>query len=538
MPRALALSAALFLLAASAQTPAPHLERRGSATQLIVDGKPFLMLAGEIHNNAATSLDYMRPIWGRLKALHVNTALVPISWALLEPTEGRFDYTLVDGLIREARTRQMRLVFLWFGSWKNTWSSYAPEWVKRDFERFPRVVLRNGMGTERLSPFSAACREADSKAFAALMRRIRELDSQEHTVLMVQVENEVGVIPDARDHSPAANAAYEAAVPAELTAYLSTHKDDLDTTLRARWRAAGARSSGNWEAVFGAGAETEDLFMAWHYAKYMGSVAAAGKKEYLLPMFTNAALIRPSYAPGQYNSGGPLPHSLDLWRAAAPQLDFHTPDIYFEFKKWAAAYDRPGNPLFIPEAMGGAAGAANAYYAIGAHKALGFSPFAVEAMDQQDTFSQAYSVLNQLAPMILEAQAQGRIAASVLEELTPSQNLTLGGYTLRLTPFAPRRPGPGIPPEPGAAATERPHGLFIQAGPDEFYMTGAGLNIAFTPLTAGPPIAGLATVEEGVFVDGRWQRGRTLAGDDTGQGNNVTLRAVPIILRVRLYRYR
>src|ERR1022692_2974476 len=188
---------------------APHLETRGGTTQLIVDGKPFLALAGELLNNSASSPEYMKPVWPRLAALHLNTVLVPVSWAQLEPADGKFDYSLVDGLIRDARAQNLRLVFLWFGSWKNAWASYAPDWVKRDFERFSRVRLGNGSGTERLSPLSEANRNADARAFAALMRRIREVDSDAHTVIMMQVENEVGVIPDARDHSPAANAAYD-----------------------------------------------------------------------------------------------------------------------------------------------------------------------------------------------------------------------------------------------------------------------------------------------------------------------------------------
>ena len=161
--------------------------------------------------------------------------------------------------------------------------------------------------------------------------------------------------------------------------HLQKHLDTLDPDLRQKWQMSGHRTSGTWEAVFGAGPETEDLFMAWHYARYIGKIAAAGKGEYVIPMFANAALIRPNYAPGQYNSGGPLPHSIDIWRAGAPQLDFFAPDIYFEFKKWCAKYDRPDNPLFIPEAMGEAQGAANVFYAIGHHRAFGFSPFAIEA---------------------------------------------------------------------------------------------------------------------------------------------------------------
>lgn len=519
----------------------PHLEKRGPATQLIVDGKPFLVLAGEVLNNSAASLQYMKPIWPRLSAMHLNTVLVPISWALLEPSPGKFDYALVDGLVRDARANNLRLVFLWFGSWKNTWSSYAPDWVKRDFEKFPRVKLQNGSGTERLTPLSDVNCEVDARAFAALMRHIREIDSDKHTVIMIQVENEVGVIPDARDHSPIANAAYDGAAPQDLMKYLTEHKENLAPELRAKWQATGFKTSGNWETVFGPGLETEDLFMAWHYARYMGKVTAAGKAEYALPMFVNAALIRPSYAPGQYNSGGPLPHSLDIWRAGGPQIDFLAPDIYFEFKDWCAQYDRSGNLLFIPEAAGGAQGAANVFYAIGQHNSIGFSPFGIDGVGGpggDSELTQSYDVLSQLSPLILENQPKGRVAGVLLEDLTPSQKIRLGDYTFNISGSGTRAPATGATPQ--AAAAPVPHGIFIAVGPDEFYMAGSNLSITFSPNTPGPPIAGLGTVEEGRFVDGRWVAGRTLAGDDIGQGNNVSLRGgrADSIFHVSLYRYR
>jgi hypothetical protein len=532
---------------ANAQTgpPAsiPHLEKRGNVTQLIVDGKPFLALAGELGNNSATSLEFMKPIWPRLAAAHLNTVLAAVSWAMFEPSEGNFDYTLIDGLIQDARQQHLRLVFLWFGSWKNTWSSYAPDWVKKDFERFPRVQLHDGSGTERLTPLSETNRDADALAFAALMRRVRQVDGDAHTVVMIQVENEVGVIPDARDHSPAANAAYEQPVPKDLMDYLEKHKETLTPELRAKWQAAGFKSSGNWEAVFGPGLATEDLFMAWHYARYIGKVVERGKAEYPLPMFVNAALIRPSYAPGQYNSGGPLAHSMDIWRAGGPRIDFLAPDIYFNFKDWCARYDWSGNPLFIPEAAGGAQGAANVFYAIGQHNAFGFAPFAIdrEIGAGESPLAPSYDVLSQLAPLILENQTKGGVAGVLLEELTPSQKVRLGDYTLNVTAVGSRQPLPAASGSPQASqAAPSPHGIFIAAKPDEYFMAGSGLTITFAPNTPGPPIAGLATVEEGRFADGRWIPGRTLAGDDTGQGNNVSLRGDrgPGILRVTLYRYR
>lgn len=514
----------------------PHLERRGGTSQLIVDGKPFLALGGELYNNSATSLDYLKPIWPRLQAMHLNTVLAPVSWALLEPEEGKFDYTLVDGVIQAARANSLHLVLLWFGSWKNTWSSYAPGWVKRDYRRFARVQLRNGAGTERLSPFSDACREADARAFAALLRRIREVDGTAHTVLMIQVENEVGVIPDPRDYSGEATKAYDGPVPRELMEYLERHKESLDWELRAKWQAAGWRSAGNWEAVFGAGPATEDLFMAWQYARYSGKVAEAGKREYNLPMYANAALIRPDYAPGQYNSGGPLPHSMDIWKAGAPQLDFLAPDIYFELKKWTARYVRADNPLFIPEAQGGAQGAANVFYAIGDKKAFGFAPFGIDGAGGGSDLARSYDMLSQLSPLILEDQAKGRVAGVLLEELTPSQKVRMNGYVLNVAGGGPRRFAPGEPGVANAAPGMAPHAIFVAAGADEFYMAGSGVTITFAVDAPGPELVGLATVEEGKFVDGRWVKERTFAGDDTGQGNSVSLRGN--ILRVVVYRYR
>src|SRR5580692_3643609 len=194
----------------------PHLETRGKATQLIVDGKPFLMRAGELHNSSSSSVEYMEPVWPRLAALHLNTVLVPVAWETIEPQENHFDFSNVDGLLMGARNSHLKLVILWFGAWKNTYSTYVPAWVKTHTERFARVKTSDGRSTERLSPFSIEVRDADARAFAQLMRHLRDVDAATHTVLMVQVENEVGVIPESRDHSPAADAAFTAAVPPAL----------------------------------------------------------------------------------------------------------------------------------------------------------------------------------------------------------------------------------------------------------------------------------------------------------------------------------
>jgi hypothetical protein len=528
--------------AQSAAASLPHLETRGNTRQLIVDGKPFLILGGELHNSSSSSLDYMKPIWPVLAAMHLNTVLAPVSWELIEPEEGKFDFTTVDGLIEDARKNHLRLVFLWFGSWKNTYSSYVPEWVKRNIQRFPRVQTSDGRGTERLSPFAKENELADARAFVALMRHLRQKDGELHTVIMVQVENEVGVIPEARDHSEAADKAFASSVPAELLSKLQV-SSRLGPELRAIWDAAGNKRSGAWEEVFGRGPVTEDLFMAWHYARYVNSVVAAGKAQYPLPMFVNAALIRPNYQPGQYNSGGPLPHSLDLWRAGAPAVDSFSPDIYFDnFAEWAQRYHRDGNPLFVPEAVGGAAGAANAFYAVGQLQAIGFSPFAIDDAGSTRTrdktgesgaeVAASYAVLAELAPLILQKQAESKIATVLLEG--PSQRsgrVALGDYTFTVEPASPVDAG-----KRGAA-------MFLQMGPEEYIVAGSG-NLTITPSTSpgspGPTIAGIVSIDEEVFEDGHWFRKRRLNGDESGQGRVLRLQdpRSATILRVKLYRYR
>jgi hypothetical protein len=190
------------------------------------------MLAGELGNSTASNLHYLRPFWSRLRGLHLNTVLAPVYWELIEPREGEFDFSLVDGLIEGARAHDLHLVLLWFGSWKNSMSSYVPAWVKRDQQRFPRSEVSDGRGLEILSPFSKANRTADARAFAALMRHVRANDGARHTVLMVQVENEIGMIPEARDRSDVADSLLAGAVPKQLLEYLSAHRAALAPPLK------------------------------------------------------------------------------------------------------------------------------------------------------------------------------------------------------------------------------------------------------------------------------------------------------------------
>src|SRR6266700_4173844 len=212
----------------------PALVRRGEAMQLEVHGQPFLMLGGELSNSAASSAAYMAPVWPKLRSMHLNTVLAPVSWQLIEPSEGRYDFSSVDALLAGARRNDLHLVLLWFGAWKNSMSSYAPSWVRRNQTRFPRAQLPDGSGEEILSAFSAEVLDADRRAFVALMKHLRAADARQETVLMVQVENEIGMLPSARDHSALADRAFAAPVPPELIDYLTAHRATLVPSLRER----------------------------------------------------------------------------------------------------------------------------------------------------------------------------------------------------------------------------------------------------------------------------------------------------------------
>ncbi len=367
-------------------------------------------------------------------------------------------------------------------------------------------------------------------------------------MLVVQLENEVGVIPQSRDHAAVADAALRSAVPARLMTYLEKHRSGLNPEIRGAWEKAGGKSAGTWQEVFGAGPLTDDLFMAWQYAVYTDGVAAAGKAEYPLPMYANAALIRPNYEPGQYNSGGPLPHSMDLWRAGAPALDFLSPDIYFnEFALWASSYARAGNPLFIPEAQGGAAGAANALYAFGRLGAICFSPFGVDdegnspldlagittpgQKPDNSAIGDVYGLLGKLTPMVLEKQEAGQITAALIEgEAQRAARVAIGEYTATVT-----RAGSG----PGG----RVGVMFLQTGPEEFLVAGSGAaQVVFSSEKPGPPMVGILSIDEEFSSNGQWRARRRMNGDEDSQGQALKILPGDLhegkLYRVRLYRYR
>ncbi|WP_380783962.1 DUF5597 domain-containing protein [Sphingomonas sp. R86520] len=537
----------LALTALSVATPAladaPSLHKQGSATQLIVGGKPMLIIGGELSNSAASSAAYMAPHWKKLRAMHLNTVLAPVAWELIEPREGQFDWTSVDTMLHDARAADLKLVILWFGAWKNSMSTYVPAWVKRDQGRFPRAQGPNGQGVEILSAFAPATLTADQRAYAALMAHLKAVDGTQNTVVMMQVENEIGMLPVARDYGPLAEAAFRQPVPTELVQYLTAHKANLVPEMQAMWVERGARTQGSWEDLFGAGDAAAEVFTAWHYARFADQLTAAGKAAYPMPMYVNVALNRPGRAAGEYPSGGPLPHLIDVWKAGAPAIDFLAPDIYFpNYVDLVGRYKRPDNPLFIPEANNAdnPAVPANAFYAYGEHDAIGFGPFSIDSADDAPgDLAKAYDVIDQLSPQILAAQGSNRMAGfkpRVLYDETvvyEPQTRDIGGYRFTIAYADIQRPVA----KPDMASYG---GLIIQTGPEEFLVAGQGITVTFKPIGDGPGLAGIDSAYEGRFdAAGRWVPGRLLNGDQTHQGRHISLPAGNWqIQRIKLYRYR
>lgn len=510
-------AAAVIASGSAADARQPELKRQGSVPQLLVDGKPYLILSGELGNSSASHRAALLPYWPKLKRMGLNTVLAPVSWELVEPEEGRLDWSSIDALIADARAHDMRLVLLWFGSWKNSMSTYVPSWVKRDRKRFTYAVDCDGKTQEILSAFSNEAMQADARAFAALMRYLRTADGQQQTVLMVQVENEVGFLPTARETGAAADRLFSSPVPNQLS-----------------------QSGKGWAEVYGDRAP--EHFMAWHYANYVEHVAKAGKREYGLPLFVNGAQGRQGKPPGEYPSGGPLAHLAKEWRLGAPSIDFIAPDIYFpNFHQIIADYAAVSSPLFVPEAnnAGDKHALANVLKVIGSHSGIGFSPFAIETISDEGerSLTATYQMLGSLADIILDAQAKGRIAAFAnpvaFDGTVDAANLTaaFGGYKINATtddPWTPKH------------KQDRPtHGaLLIWLGGEDFLVAGAGVTFTFEHPSTTDRV-GLDTVEDGEFVEKQWRVKRRLNGDQTHQGRHVRLPpGLPTVQKFRLYRYR
>ena len=515
-----------------------RLERSGDVTQLVVHGRPTLLIGGQVHNSTSSHPDSIARAFAHAADLGSNTVFAPVDWACLEPEEGRFDFGLVDAMLSEARRRGLMWVPLWFGAFKNAHSTYAPSWVRADTERFPRAAVNGStrpaftyagaMQRPTLSVFGKELREADSRAFAAVMRRIAETDDS-GAVPMVQVENEVGLLADSRDRSPLAEAEWRRDVPEALRRHLTSERA-AGFAASSLWAAQGRPERGSWQDLFGADWEAEEVFMAWAFGSYVEAVAHRGAVAHPIPLFVNS-WIGPQ--PGQeeagaYPSGGPGWRVIDVWQAAAPSIDMIGPDIYLDDSAGAMErYTRGGNPLIVPESRSRAAEAARAF---GKHGAIGWSVFGVEDARPGNRVSQLFTELVGMTELITEAQRESRIACVVLEPGEASAEVELGGYTLTVrntqqlfahmlldmgleAPPPPATPpseteGDGAFPSP---ADVRAFLLVIAVADDAFLIVGQNASMDFARQGR---IVEWDHVEAGSHAAGHWQPSRTLNGDE------------------------
>jgi hypothetical protein len=488
----------------------PQFRRNGAVMHLFVGGEPILLRAGEVENSSGTSREWMKPIWQKCRAANLNCVLAAVPWDMFEPEEGRFDYTVIDHLIDDARDHDMKLVPLWFGAWKNGLSHYAPLWVKSDQDRFQSTRVAAG-NLEMISTFSTEARAADARAFAALMRRIRERDENSHTVVMVQLENEVGMNAGYRDLHPLAEAAFAGPVPNRLIDFLEGNADHLLPETRQFWRSG--RREGSWTDIFGGEETAGQVFMAWHYADFLNDVALAGKVEYDIPIFANAALPKLTGQPrvhGPSAWGGPVAAVMDIWRAGAPAIDMLSPDIYRpDFEEVLDGFNRIDNPLFVPEARPELEGAANAFYAV-SKGAIGYSPFGVEARiaDHDDgPMTHAYRLLAEIDYIVLAHQAAGTITGARVHPDQPHQAFDFGGYRWMVERLHYWR-------DPDTPLRDWGYCIVMQTGPDAFLIAGYGVQIAHAAIGQSGTIVGIGSLDEVDRRGGAWVRRRRLSGDE------------------------
>jgi hypothetical protein len=496
--------------------PSPTIVEKDGRFALLVDGKPYLMLGVQANNSSAWPA-YLDKVWPAAETLHANTVELPIYWEQLEPLQGKFDFSVVDLILKQAHEHHLRLVLLWFGTWKNGSSHYTPEWVKLDQQKYPFVVGKDGKTVDSPSPFAPARLEADKTAFRTLMRHLKQADPQ-RTVLMVQVENEAGEWGGVRDYGAAAEKAFAGPVPEKLVAGLG-------------------KQPGTWAQVFGE--DADETFMAWSVADYIEQVAAAGKQEYALPLYVNAALrdpFKPGHAPS-YESGAPTDNNIALWKIAAPSIGIVAPDIYMDdyakYMKVMELYKRNNNPLLIPETGNSAAFARYVFAAIG-QGAIGWSPFGLdltrysnlgeggpEAMEASALKPVAlqYDLLAPIARKLAQGNFEGKVRGASENPDEHRQTLDFARWQVVLQYGMPSfgnwmKPKGNTPPDGGA--------VILELGPDEFLVAGHHVRVDFSPTYAPGKKRLWLKVEEGSYdAAGNWKTARIWNGDQTDYGLNL-----------------
>jgi len=537
------LGLTIWVAAGAAAAPIPELVQKDGRHALMVDGAPFVMFGGQAQNSSNYPLA-LDKVWAAIKDANANTLEIPVAWEQVEPVEGKFDFSYVDTLVAQARKNKVRLVLLWFGTWKNTSASYTPEWVKFNNARFPRMVDQQGKPIYCLSPQGEETLKADKKAFVALMAHIKKIDDVQRTVIMMQVQNEVGTYGYARDYGPKAEAQFNGPVPAEV--------------LKRKKSPVALAATGTWKQVYGDYAD--EYFHAYSVAKYIGEIAKAGRDVYNLPMYVNNSIrdsLEEPVKPWNKNfaSGGPTFDVIDIYKAAAPAIDFAAPDIYNpEWRKFVATLDkfqRPDNALAVPEMSNGADYVRYAYLVIG-RGAINFAPFGIDYADYSNfplghkatdkTMTAAYGkIFGAFRPMERQWSKwafEGRTYGVAEGDDRQPQKLALKGWNATISfrewQFGEAQYFKDVKDLP--ANTEKPNGgvAIAQIADNEFIIVGQHARVKIDNAEGKPTM--WARVEEGRYdASGKWIMERNWNGDQTDYGLNLT--GNPVVLKVKVGTY-
>ncbi|NLO09613.1 MAG: DUF5597 domain-containing protein [Clostridiales bacterium] len=484
-----------------------------------VNGKPFFTIGGQTHNSSTYSEDVMKKAWLGIEALGLNTIAAPICWGQIEPEEDLFDFSQIDMILDGARKRNVKVVLLWFGTWKNGTSHYVPKWVKTQKERFVWAETAQNIRTRTLSPLCEATKEADKKAYLKVIEYLKKVNTDD-VVLSVQIENEPGSIGTPRDYSKLGETAFSSNIPEELYDWLEKLSD---CPIKRFWTENGSQKNGTWEEVFGI--EASPIFTSYYTAIYINEISKAGKEIYDIPTYVNVWIgeMYQQIAGVDYPSGGPTTKTIDLWKFLTPDIDAICPDIYLQdyitFDALCEAYSRDDNIFYIPESAPSVMNALNVFMAIEKHNLSGIHTFGIDSVVDKDgvllegarEWANTAKILSSARPLIEKYLGTGKIYAVAQFEGSSGQSFDFGDYIGKVTysmpldkQFATNSWGfmDTYHREP-EYFNVRGKGLIIYEGNGSFYLAGEGYKLV---LIKKDTIEGMTTgVRQSVFLNTRHQ---------------------------------
>lgn len=506
-------------------------------------------------HNSSTGSKLLSTAIEAVKKVNGNCIEAPVYWYLLEPEKDSYDVSHVKTLINEARKENLYLIILWFGTSKNGHPNYVPEYIKSSPDVYLMARGRDGAEVEALSVHCVDTMERDKRAFCRLMEFIRDYDAAEHTVLAVQVENEMGYGGTDRDYSYSGEMAYKEELPDELR--------DIDIAICGPHDAD--RSLSPWKQKFGRYAQ--EAFSAWYTAKYVNTIAAAGKQIYDLPMLVNVMLGENGFRePGIcYNSGAPVSRMIDVWKIAAPSIDLICPDIYPEnrdtYNEVCHNYKRDDNPLFVPESpIGGEANAMNMINAVAGYGAIGMFCFGAESMfdkneeiipESQDV-ALSLRIISSMSELLMKyGSDKAGVYAITENEFETEHYFRVSGYHVIARFIRHNRTcsmgfSPAMTELDSESYNIRGRAIMIQTENNEFYLCGAGVALDFIRIpdemdedscshmkSRAYSQLNFLSVEEGHTNDGKWVCDFRRNGDETNfsqyvlNGETIRIRLNP-----------